>query len=249
MRLFGLIGKPLSHSFSKNYFSKKFIEESIKDANYELFPLESINELSSLLEKQKDLIGFNVTIPYKESVIPFLDELDVSAQEIGAVNTVFIKRENDRAVLKGYNTDAIGFRDSIKPFLASHHDRALIFGSGGSSKAVAHVLQQLQIPFHFVSRNPSLSKEIAYTDIDEQGIHSTPLLINCTPLGMSPNVLEMIPIPITGISSSHLVYDLIYNPEETLLLKEAKERGAIAVNGYSMLKLQAEASWKIWNNH
>jgi len=248
MRQFGLIGNPLSHSFSKQYFSAKFSKEGIPDAAYELYPLNDITELLPLIENNQQLIGLNVTIPYKEAVIPFLDELDSSAAEIQAVNTIVIERRtNMKPRLIGYNTDIIGFQESLKPFLAIQHDRALIFGTGGSSKAVAYVLKKLHIPFHFVSRTPSSEKEITYTDLDTKGINIHPLLINCTPMGMSPNLDSMVPISIDGIGSNHLVYDLVYNPEESRLLREAKQRGALTLNGLSMLRLQAEAAWKIWN--
>ena len=244
MRRFGLIGFPLTHSFSKDYFSSKFRSEGLEDVSYVNYPLEKIEDLSILLESEANLKGLNVTIPFKESVIPFLDEIDHSASEIGAVNTLKLKDGK----IKGYNTDIIGFRESIKPFLAKEHSRALIFGTGGSSKAVAYILKKLDIPFFYVSRTPSTSQCISYNDLDDVSIKSFRLLINCTPIGMYPQTEETLPISFEGITKQHLVYDLIYNPEETLFLKKAKEMGAITVNGLSMLKIQAEASWAIWNN-
>ncbi len=247
MQQFGLIGNPLSHSFSKNYFDKKFISEKINNCRYDLFPLASIHEFNNLLKNHKTLKGLNVTIPYKVSVMPFLDEIDPVAHSIGAVNTIAFENKFGKRHLKGYNTDVIGFRQSLKPFLAKEHHRALIFGSGGASKAVAFVLKQLDIPFYKVSRKPnSKLQTISYDDLDAKAIESFPLLINTTPLGMSPMVDSMPPIDISGIGSNHLVYDLVYNPEETKLLKEAKKKKALCVNGLSMLKLQADAAWEIW---
>lgn len=248
MRQFGLIGKPLSHSFSKKYFSDKFLKEGIREVDYELFPLNHISQLPELLNDQKNIEGLNVTTPYKELVIDLIDEIDPMAEELGAVNTLTIKTTATQGhSLKGYNTDLIGFQKSIKPFLAIQHSRALIFGTGGSSKAVAYVLKQLNIPYFKVSRLPSHADEISYADLSEKVIQEYRLLINCTPLGMFPNIQNSPNIPFQGIAGNHLVYDLIYNPEETLLLKEARKRGAITLNGLSMLKLQAEASWEIWN--
>lgn len=248
MRNFGLIGNPLSHSFSKKYFTNKFKKESILDANYELFPIKEIDEIKLLLQEQKDLLGLNVTIPYKQAVIPYLDELDPTAKAVGAVNTIKISTlENVQVQLKGYNTDVIGFRQSLKPFLAKEHERALIFGSGGASKAVSYVLDQLNIPHFIVSRNPTGVKAISYSELDEASVSRFQLLINCTPLGMSPNLDQMPPIPMDAVGKKHLAYDLVYNPLETKFLAMAKAKGALTVNGLSMLQLQAEAAWKIWN--
>jgi shikimate dehydrogenase len=247
MRKFGLIGSSLSHSFSKDYFSRKFDKEGIEATAYELYELPSINALSSLIKSEVALCGLNVTIPFKESVIPFLNETDHTAGVVKAVNTIKIDRSGEQVTLKGYNTDIIGFRDSLKPFLAKEHNRALILGTGGAAKAVSFVLKQLDIPHFFVSRKASATAHVNYSDLDEKILRSFPLLINTTPLGMHPNTESMPPIPLEGISDNHLVYDLVYNPKETLLLKEAAKRGAICVNGLSMLQLQAEAAWKIWN--
>ena len=244
MNLFGLIGKQLSYSFSANYFSEKFHKEQLKDYGYRDFEIKSIADFQKVLSDNSNLHGLNVTIPYKESIIPYLDEIDPIAREIGAVNTIKYLKNGK---LKGYNTDVFGFRNSIKPFLDPNHSRALIFGTGGASKAIAYVLKALGIPFYFVSRNPSSEKEISYDDLDESSIASFRFLINCTPLGTHPNVDEMIPIETHAIGKKHLVYDLVYNPKETKLLKIAKSQGAIAVNGLSMLKIQAEESWRIWN--
>lgn len=249
MRTFGLIGQPLSHSFSKKYFTEKFEREGILESHYKLFPLESSKEFQSLIAEQKNLIGLNVTIPYKQEIIPYLHELDQVAEAIGAVNTIKIERKgNGKVKLKGYNTDALGFQQSLKPFLAKEHERALVFGSGGAAKAVCYVLNQLGIPFFIVSRNPSGEKEISYSDLDQTSISRFQLLINCTPIGMFPNINQTLPISMESIGENHLVYDLIYNPIETKFLAKAKEKRAITLNGLSMLKLQAEAAWNIWNS-
>lgn len=249
MRRFGLIGKPLTHSFSKEFFSKKFLTQQISDAEYGLFPLKSIDELPELIETNQALIGLNVTIPFKELVIPFLDELDPVAAEVGAVNTIKITRTKEGVHLKGFNTDVIGFKEAIKPFLGIEHNRALIFGTGGAAKAVAYVLKQFNLSYFFVSRTIQNSNTISYKEIDAEAIKSFRLLINTTPLGTFPNVAEMIPISLEGISEKHLVIDLIYNPSETKLLSLAKQEKANTLNGLSMLQFQAEASWRIWNEN
>ena len=244
MKTYGLIGKSLSHSFSKEYFSQKFKKESISNCTYVNVELETISDFKAKIKEYPNCKGLNVTIPYKESIIPFLNEIDPIAEKIGAVNTIqFLENGN----LKGYNTDVVGFRNSIKPFLDLNHTRALIFGTGGASKAIAFVLKDLGIPFYYVSRSPKSSKEIRYEDLDKSSIASFRFLINCTPLGTFPDVDKMISIDVDGIGNKHLVYDLVYNPAQTLLLKSAKEKGAIAVNGLSMLRIQAEESWRIWN--
>lgn len=242
-RTFGLVGETLSYSFSKDYFIRKFQQEAILDISYRNFELSSIQEFPSILT-DKSIQGLNVTIPYKEAIIPYLDELDHIAQQIGAVNTIAV---GENGYLKGYNTDVIGFRNSIKPFLDPNHSRALIFGTGGASKAVAFVLEELQIPYYFVSRTAQGDRIISYDDLDRSSISSFRFLIHCTPTGTHPDVDQMIPIDVDGIGDRHFVYDLVYNPEQSCLLQAAKERGAITVNGLSMLRMQAEASWKIWN--
>ena len=272
MKTFGLIGKSLSHSFSQQYFTEKFLQEKINDAEYRLFPLTSIEEVRELL-KLPTLLGFNVTIPYKSEIIPFLDELDLVAQEIGAVNCV-VKRGN-RWV--GYNTDVIGFEETLKQIgrkekgekekrerrrkkispsnfegmpegrgsLYKNQNTALILGSGGASKAVSHVLQQKNIPFQIVSRKKT-NETITYNEITDKLIHHTQFIINTTPLGMFPNVNEMPPIPYTALHGEHILIDLIYNPEETLFLKEGKKRGASVMNGLAMLRAQADAGWGLF---
>ena len=247
VKRYGLIGSSLSHSFSKQYFDSKFKKESTEDCSYELFPLKTIDELKNLIHSVPELGGLNVTFPYKEAVIPFLDELCPIAKRIQAVNTVnFIRTQNGVLKLKGTNTDVIGFRESLKPFLGISHDRALIFGTGGASKAAAYVLDQLQISYFKVSRTPKGPREIGYTDLDDRSISTFRFLINCTTLGTFPKVDQTLPINFDGIGKNHLAYDMVYNPLETKFLKIARDKGAITVNGLSMLKMQAEASWNYW---
>lgn len=239
--LLGLIGYPLSHSFSKKYFQEKFSKEHIENFSYELFPLSHISEFPELLSQKPNLKGLNVTIPYKEAVIPYLDVLHEAAQHIGAVNTILI--ENGKKI--GYNTDYIGFLESLQSWLAGKNiSQALILGSGGASKAVQVALQSLQIPYLIASQ--SSSKGIAYNDIDIHLIQNCPLIINTTPLGMYPNTQNFPDIPYQGIDFRHFVYDLVYNPEETIFLQKTKMQGAKTKNGLEMLYLQAEAAWKIW---
>ncbi len=243
MKQLGLIGYPLSHSFSKRYFSDKFINEKIDGYHYDLFPLDSIQKLTDLLKEKPNLVGLNVTIPYKEQVIPFLDEVSKSAKSIGAVNTIVI--ENGK--LKGYNTDAYGFEVSLKKFLKPHHQHALILGTGGAAKAVQYVLEQLNIGYKYVSRTPT-EEQFAYTELDEKTLKKYKIIINTTPLGMSPNNHQYPAIPYNFLTSEHLLYDLVYNPAESSFLKNGKAKGAAIKNGLEMLHLQAEKAWSIWNN-
>ena len=275
MRLYGLIGYPLGHSFSGTYFTEKFAREGIADARYELLPLENIGGLRDLLRQRPELRGLNVTIPHKESVLPLLDALDETAFAVGAVNC--IKITDGR--LKGFNTDVIGFETSFlnsalpAPPDGEEDDQslalirkntglapfspppggpggasALILGTGGASKAVAFVLKKLNIPFLFVSRAPAAANEITYGDLknDPYILENASFIINTTPLGMSPYPDTCPDLPFERLSSEHLVYDLVYNPAETLLLQRAKARGCATRNGLEMLYLQAEAAWKIW---
>lgn len=246
MKKFGLIGFPLSHSFSKKFFSGKFENEQIADCSYELFPIEKADEMMELIQKNPSLCGLNVTIPHKVNVIPFLSEIDNAAKEIGAVNCISISQNGDKPMLKGYNTDAYGFSESLKPLLEKHHQKALIFGDGGAAKAVKYVLNQLQIPYISVVRNPA-PNAILYSAISEEILREYTVLINTTPLGMSPNLDSYPPIPYQFLTAQHLAYDLVYNPEETEFLKKAKNQGAKIKNGLEMLYLQAERSWYIWN--
>jgi len=240
MKKYGLIGKSLGHSFSPAFFSTYFEEHQI-EASYELIPIEDITSIESVLSKAYN--GLNVTIPYKEEIIPYLDEIDAEARAIGAVNTIVFKD----GISIGFNTDAFGFQQSIKPFLTFEHERALILGTGGSSKAVAHVLKNLGIQVNFLSRNEQGPNLYPYNQVNEAMLGACKLIVNCTPVGMFPHT-HACPLPlIDGIGPSHLVVDLIYNPEETLLLKEAKSRGAATLNGLPMLKAQALKSWELWN--
>ncbi len=238
MKTYGLIGKNISYSFSRNYFANKFKKENIKNSQYINFDIDNLSELNNIFNTNN--FGFNVTIPYKEVIIPYLDSLDFHAEKIGAVNT--IKMENEKKI--GFNTDWIGFKKSIKPLLNSHHTKALILGTGGASKAVIYALDQLKIETLMVSRYG----EISYEDLSEEIIQNHAIIINCTPVGTFPNVDAAPEIPYHFITKNHLAYDLIYNPAETLFLKKCKEKGAVVKNGLEMLEIQAEASWKIWNS-
>ena len=245
-RNFGLIGYPLSHSFSKKYFTEKFVEEGISGCHYELFPIESVNSMVDLIHSQQQLEGLNVTIPYKVAVIPFLDELEEAAAYIGAVNCIAIDRKRGKPFLKGYNTDAYGFETSLKPLLKSWHQKALIFGNGGAAKAVKYVLEKLGIAYLVVTRTPAAAS-IGYQEVTEQILQEYTLLINTTPLGMSPNVDSCPDIPYHFLGQRHLSYDLVYNPEETMFLRLSGTQGGATKNGLEMLELQAERSWYIWN--
>ena len=238
MRYFGLIGKPLVHSFSQRYFTQKFQEESI-DAAYGLYELDKIEDLKLLLQ-QKVFSGLNVTIPYKQSVLPYLSEFDETARAVGAVNVIKFVRRSGEVVLKGYNSDVIGFHDSLVPL------RALVFGTGGASKAVEYVLRQLHIEVQLVSRK-AVGPALSYEQITPEVLQSYQLLVNTTPLGTFPHVDTCVDIPYQNITNKHLLYDLVYNPQETLFLRHGKERGAQVMNGYAMLRGQAEAAWEIWN--
>lgn len=241
MKRFGLIGKSLSHSFSKSFFDLFFRSHEI-DASYENVELDSKDEIPEIFSRNFD--GLNVTIPYKEVIIPFLDELDPVASEIGAVNVV--RFEKGKAI--GYNSDAFGFHQSIKPFLTNKHERAIIFGTGGASKAVKYVLESLGIDVIFVTRNPSSDDQFAYADVNKQMLSACKLLVNTTPVGMYPNDHEELGIPYGFIGKEHFVIDLIYNPVKTIFLKKAESMGGTILNGESMLKEQALKSWKIWND-
>jgi shikimate dehydrogenase len=246
-RLFGIIGYPLSHSFSPAYFSGKFKSEGIIDSDYRAFPMEDLAKLPSLVQKFPDLIGLNVTIPYKEKIMAYLDEIDPVAEEIGAVNTIKIIRTGKNLFLKGFNTDVYGFHESIKPFLNKQHRRALILGTGGASKAVAYALRKLEIAYLSVSRNPLGPNCIAYENITQEVMSIHHIIINTTPLGMFPNIDSYPQIPYHLLSPNHFLYDLVYNPEVTTFMKKGLEIHASVKNGYEMLLLQAERSWDIWN--
>mgnify|MGYP000048898060 CR=1 FL=1 len=243
MRRFGLIGKHISYSFSPGYFGEKFRKLGLKDCIYEIYDLPEISAFPNLLERHPDLAGLNVTIPYKEAVIPYLDRLEKEAREIGAVNTLRFTQNG----VEGHNTDVTGFRESLRPLLTPADKAALILGTGGASKAVAFGLGQLDIPFRFVSRNPE-GGQLSYEELNPELLEAYQILINCTPLGTYPAVEKAPPLPYEAFGPTHLLYDLIYNPPETTFLKEGKQRGARIKNGLEMLRLQAEASWEIWNS-
>lgn len=248
----GLIGKDLTHSFSGRYFSDKFVKESVAELfEYNLFELPSVGLLPDLIDEHPDLAGFNVTIPYKESILPFLDFIHQEAAEIGAVNTVVVERHQNagkKFLLKGYNTDAPGFEDSLRPLLKQWHNKALVLGTGGAARAVCHVLKKLNIEILQISRQPRDVSVKSYQEIDLQIINDYLLIINTTPLGTYPNVNECPDLPYQLISEKHLLYDLVYNPPESLFLQKGKSQGAVIKNGYEMLVKQAELSWKIWND-
>jgi len=246
MRTFGLIGYPLTHSFSKKYFTDQFEREGTADCKYELFSLESITGLVPLLAQEATLSGLNVTIPHKVNVLPYLNELDDAAAKIGAVNCIAIKSVNNKPYLKGYNTDAFGFSESLKPLLKAHHTKALILGNGGAAKAVKYVLGQLGITFELVVRT-AVEGAITYEEVTAELISTHQLIINTTPLGMYPDITAAPSIPYELLTGAHIAYDLIYNPEETAFLQKAKARGAVIKNGMEMLHLQADRSWEIWN--
>jgi shikimate dehydrogenase len=239
---FGLVGKNISYSFSKGYFGDKFEKLNLEDYSYDNLDFQNIEDFPEFIKQNPTISGLNVTIPYKEAIIPFLDKLSKRATEIGAVNTIKITKSGK---LKGFNTDYIGFQKSIEPLLNVNHKKALILGTGGASKAVAYALKQLEIPYLFVSRN-DIGDAIGYNQINKKTFEEFQIIINCTPVGTFPNTNTFPEIPYKYFTSNHLAFDLIYNPAETLFLKKAKEQGAIVKNGLEMLTLQAEKSWDIW---
>ncbi|MBL0048766.1 MAG: shikimate dehydrogenase [Bacteroidetes bacterium] len=253
-KVYGIIGFPLAHSFSQRYFSEKFVKEGWNNCSYKVFPLNAISEFESLIKSEPNLLGLSVTIPYKESVIPYLDELDASAKKVGAVNSIqIIRNGNATPKLIGFNTDVFGFSNALKPFLKNNHQRALILGTGGAAKAVAAVLKELGIDFYYVSRNgmikdmPIKAPVFNYDELNENHFKACHLIVNSSPVGMSPNESQAPFIPYSYITPEHLLFDLIYNPNETIFLRKGKEQGALTQNGLTMLYLQAEESWKIWN--
>ena len=238
MRTFGLIGKSLSHSFSQNYFNEKFYTEDINDAEYKNFELNNISEFTDLIRKMK-LSGLNVTIPFKESVIPFLDELTPQAKAIGAVNTIQFKGNK----LIGHNTDTIGFLQSIYPLL-NGRNKALVLGNGGASKAIQHALKKMKIEYKIISRNSSFD----YLDITSKSIVYYNIIINTTPLGAYPKIADFPQIPYKELNENHLLFDVIYNPRESAFLRFGKTKNCSIKNGLEMLEIQAESSWNIWNS-
>jgi len=249
MRLFGLIGYPLEHSFSPGYFGEKFRKEGI-DAEYRLFPLESVGAFPRLVEDVPSLEGLNVTIPYKKQILPYLDRLSDEASRIGAVNTlVFDKTSDNSRFISGYNTDVWGFTHSIRPLLKPHDRLALVLGTGGSSAMVGYALRKLGIVPLFVTRsNPATAESIRYSQLTPEELRRRSVIVNTTPVGMYPHVEEKPPIPYSAIGPDHLLFDLVYNPPESRFLQEGLRRGARVKNGYQMLCLQAEKSWEIWNS-
>lgn len=240
---YGLIGKPLSHSFSERWFTEKFEREGLAGHRYSPFPLDRIEDLPSLLAAQPDLCGLNVTIPYKRTVMPLLDSMDAQAAAVGAVNTIAIRNGQ----LIGYNTDVVGFRSTLEPLLRDERPRALVLGSGGASRAVAYVLKELGIKFRVVSRSRERG-DLTWDLLDPIVIKACPLIINTTPLGMVPDVISAPELPYDAIGPKHILVDLVYNPERTVFLSHGERKGATIMNGMPMLIAQAEASWRIWQD-
>lgn len=247
MKTFGLVGYPLGHSFSQDYFTKKFAAEKI-DAQYLNFQIEDIALFPEKVLTIDGLSGLNVTIPYKQKVMQYLDEIDETAQKVGAVNVVKIVRDGSKMRLRGCNSDVVGFENSLRPLLKPCHTSAYILGTGGASKAVRYVLEKLNINYQFVSRNADAANNIlSYQQLTSELVENHKLIVNCTPLGMSPQIDACPDIPYQAIGAEHLCFDLIYNPEETLFLKKSKEHGATIKNGLDMLIGQAVRAWEIWN--
>jgi shikimate dehydrogenase len=247
MRRFGLIGFPLGHSFSREYFTEKFASEKLSDAVYENFPLKDIEFFPELVSSLQDLKGLNVTIPHKTNIIRFLSSTDQDAANVGAVNVIKITEERDKKTLKGYNTDIYGFRESVVPFLKPHHNKALILGTGGSSLAVKYVLTKLGISFLNISRTAS-DVSVSYNDLTDDLLRESTLVINTTPVGMYPDTENCPDINYSVLTRKHILYDLVYNPEKTKFLRKGEELGCTVIGGLNMLHLQAEKAWEIWNN-
>ena len=245
IKLYGLIGYPLGHSFSKRYFTRKFLQENLQDYQYDNFPIAHIDEFMLLLENHSTLRGLNVTIPYKEKIIPYLHAQSETVRQIGACNC--IKIENGQ--LTGHNTDVPAFLQSIKKMLQPHHQQALVLGTGGAAKAINFALDELRINRLTVTRNKQLHGVIHYSDINAQLLQDYSIIINTTPVGTFPDIDQCPDIPYQYLGSQHLLFDLVYNPEMSLFLQKGKERGAATRNGYEMLELQADKSWEIWQAH
>ncbi len=240
---FGLIGRNIDYSFSRTYFGQKFEAELFQDNTYENFDLESIDAFPQLIANHPDIKGLNVTIPYKETIIPYLDELSKKAHDIGAVNVIRFKKNGKR---KGYNSDWYGFKKALRPLLKEHHKKALILGTGGAAKAVAFALEKMGISYAYVSRN-EYPNAIRYEHLNETIFDNYTIIINCTPLGTFPNIEACPPLPYHLFNANHIAFDLIYNPAKTQFLQQAEEQGATIQNGYTMLVFQAEKAWEIWN--
>jgi len=243
MKQYGVIGNPLHHSYSKAYFNEKFQEQAI-DARYDNYLLPTIKDVMKVLNDTPNLCGLNVTIPYKEQVMEYLDEIDDEAKEIGAVNVIKITEKNGKRFLKGYNSDWFGFTEAIKPFLKPHHTHALILGTGGASKGILYALKKLKINTQFVSRDPS--KGLTYKQLTKEILQQYTIIVNTTPVGTFPEVKHCPPIPYHFLTDKHLVYDLIYNPIRTLFLHQAETRGATTCNGWQMFLNQAHKAYVIW---
>src|SRR5215470_15776034 len=247
MEQYGLIGYPLRHSFSMSFFNDKFKSENI-NAEYINFEISPIEEIKNIIKENSNLKGLNVTIPYKEQVIPYLDRLHEDAKRIGAVNTIKIERERKKTYLTGFNSDIIGFKESIRTLLRPHHKSALVLGTGGAAKAISYCLKQLGITNTYVSRNKKSDDVLTYEELTDEIINSHKIIVNCTPVGMYPHMDECPKIPYESLNDKHLLYDLLYNPDETLFMKLGKERNATVKNGLEMLLLQAIASWDFWHS-
>lgn len=241
---FGLVGKNIPYSFSKKYFTEKFNKLNLSNHEFHNFDIDNINQFPAILKKHPQLKGLSVTIPYKQQIIEFLDEISEEAKDIGAVNC--IKIINNKLI--GFNTDIYGFENSFKPLLKSNHKKAIILGTGGASKAIKYVLNKLSIPFVLVSRNPILNDEITYQSLTDDLIKEYQIIINCTPIGTFPSINECPKIPYENLNETNYLFDLIYNPSETLFLKKGKENGAAVKNGLEMLEIQAEKAWEIWTS-
>ena len=247
MKKLGLIGYPLGHSFSKKFYLDKFEQENITDIDYDLYSLQDISAFPSLYQNDRSFYGFNVTIPHKRSVMRFVDELSHEAEEINSVNCIQVTWKGNKPKLKGFNTDAFGFEKSLTPLLSTSHTSALVLGNGGAAQAILYVLRNLRIPYKIISRHKDAG-DLTYADLTKEIVAAHKLIINCSPVGTFPHIEELPDIPYEGIGQEHLLYDLIYNPEETSFLKQGKERGATIKNGLDMLVLQAEKNWEIWNH-
>lgn len=242
-RVFGLVGRNISYSFSAGYFKKKFEKLKLENTTYRNFDIDEIDELPYIIKNTKGLKGLNVTIPYKEEVLPLLHKLSKNAKIIGAVNTIAVSKKGK---LKGYNTDYFGFKKSLQPLLKNHHEKALILGTGGAAKAVAFALRKLKIEYDFVSRTGN-EEIFGYADLTKEVFKEYHIIINTTPVGTFPNIDDCPELDYSLFTDKHIAYDLVYNPEETTFLKKAKQHGAKTKNGYKMLVYQAERAWKIWN--
>lgn len=241
-KLYGLIGYPLGHSFSKQYFTEKFLKEGLDDCGYELFPLQDIAAIVDLLATHPQLVGLNVTIPYKEKVLPYAQVQSEVVQQVGAANTLHIHN----GTITAHNTDVIGFEQSFAPALQPHHTQALVLGTGGAARAAQYVLRKRGIPFNLVSRHATPGA-ITYQDIDAEMLQTHTLIINCTPAGMQPHEDTFPDIPYNHLGPQHYLFDMVYKPATTIFMQRGRQQGATVKNGFDMLLIQAEASWKIWN--